>query len=446
MKNIIILSLLNGIIFATYSYLVGYFLLHKKPLGIKKILLASIPFLIMYYCILCLLNSIYAVFFLGLCVFVIIKIIFQESIYVSLLIALIVNLIKWVFKFLILLFINKEEFLLINTYKTLDWNAFYVNLLTLTIAVLFIIIFKKHLRKLIKYISSLKHRKLILLIAIYLHYILIFIYQPPYSSFSLQVITDLLMIFTVTAIGIFNISSEMKMESLNKHYQEIFEYSKANGELLTSYKMQVHENKNRLIMIKEMLDGPKKNVKNYIDTLLKEMNDDRKKSNYWLSELRYIPLPGVRNFINYKLIKLKELGAEIEVFVSSELENINTKTFDEKDYNELSIILGVILDNMIESINETEEKLISLNIFMETNTVKADFVNSYSGKIDLSRLNEIGYTTKGEQHGVGLPLIAKILKSNNRFECKPEIMDNFFIQHLTIKLLDKNNLQKTSKK
>ena len=64
MKNIIILSLLNGIIFATYCYLVGYFLLQKKPDGIKKIMLASIPFLIMYYCILCLLNSIYAVIFL----------------------------------------------------------------------------------------------------------------------------------------------------------------------------------------------------------------------------------------------------------------------------------------------------------------------------------------------------------------------------------------------
>ena len=58
---------------------------------------------------------------------------------------------------------------------------------------------------------------------------------------------------------------------------------------------------------------------------------------------------------------------------------------------------------------------------------------------------EIYLITKGEQHGVGLPLVAKITKMNDRFECKPKIMDNFFIQHLTVKLYDKNNLQKTSK-
>ncbi len=446
MYDIFVLSFLNGLIFGTYCYLVGYFLLQKKPVGIKKILLASIPFMLMYYCILCLLNSIYSVFFLGLCVFLLIKMIFQESIYVSLLIALTVNLNKWVFKFLILLFINNEEFLLINTYKTLDWNAFYINFITLFTSIVFIIILKKHLRKTIKYISSLKHRKLILLLAIYLHFILIFIYQPPYRCFSLQVITDLLMIFTTTGIGIFSISSEMKMENLNRHYQEIFEYSKANGELLTKYKMQVHEDKNRLLMIKGLLDGPKKDVKKYVDTLLNEMKDNRNNTNYWLSELRYIPLPGVRNFINYKLIQLKELGSEIEVFVSSELEDIDTSNLDEKEYNDLSTILGVILDNMIESIKETNNRLVSINIYLDNNKVRCDFVNSFSGNIDISRLNEIGYTTKGEQHGVGLPLVAKIIKQNNRFECKPEIMDNFFIQHLTINLFNKNNIQKNSKK
>lgn len=446
MFDIILLSFLNGIIFETYCYLVGYFLLEKKPGGIKKILLASIPFLAIYYCILCLLNSIYSIFFLGLCVFALIKIIFQESIYVSLLIALIVNLIKWLFKGILLIFINNEDFLLINTYKTLDWNAFYINLITLTISIIFVIIVRKYLRKLIKYISSLKNRKIILLITIYFHFILIFIYQPPYCKFSLQAITDILMLFTVTGIGIFNVSSEMKMESLNRHYQEIFKYSQANGELVTNYKMQVHENRNRLIMIKGMLDGPKKDVKKYIDTILEEMKNDKNNTNYWLSELKYIPQPGIRNFINYKLIKLKELGAKIEVFVCSKLEEIDTDSLAEKEYNELSTILGVILDNMIESVTNNDEKLISINIFIEDNNIKCDFVNNFNGNIDLSRLNEIGYTTKGEQHGVGLPLIAKIIKANNRFTCEPEIMDNFFIQHLTIKLLDKNNLQKISKK
>ena len=254
------------------------------------------------------------------------------------------------------------------------------------------------------------------------------------------------MIFTITGIGIFNISSEMKMETLTKHYQEIFEYSKANGELITEYKMQVHENKNHLLMIKGLLDGPKKEVKKYIDTLLTEITENKKQCNYWLSELKYIPLAGIRNFINYKLIKLKELGAEIEVFVSSELENIDASSISEKEYNQLSTILGVVLDNMLESVKANEEKLISINIYLEDNKIHAEFVNNFSGDINLTRLNEIGYTTKGERHGIGLPLVAKIIRTNNRFDCEPRIMDNFFVQHISIKLFNKQNIQKISKK
>ena len=288
-------------------------------------------------------------------------------------------------------------------------------------------------------------KKLLLLVTIYVHFILIYLYQPPYSCSTLQTITDMLVIFTITGLGIFNISSEMKMEILNNHYQELFEFSKTNAELLTKYKLQVHENKNKLLMINGLLEGPKKEVKKYVNTILNEMKDNQNITNYWLSELKYIPLPGVRNFINYKLTQLKELGSEIEIFVSSELETIDTFCFEQKEYNELSTILGVILDNMIESIKETDEKLVSLNIRLENNTVNFDFVNSFSGNIELNRLNEIGYTTKGEQHGVGLSLLSKIVKDNNRFECKPEIMDNFFIQHLIIKLPNKKRGKKTQK-
>ena len=262
----------------------------------------------------------------------------------------------------------------------------------------------------------------------------------------MDTMTAFIMIIMVINLGIFNLSNEMKMESLNQYYKDMFDYSRANGELLTHYKMQVHENKNRLIMIKGMLDGPKKETKKYIEGLLKEINNNKSNSNYWLSELRFIPLPGVRNFINYKLIKLTEHGAELEVFISSELDKIDISDFSEEEYNQLSTILGVVLDNMIDSVENIKEKLISINMYIENNAVHAEFVNSFSNDVDLSRINEVGYTTKGEQHGVGLSLVAKITKSNKRFECTPEIIDNFFIQHLIIKLYEKGNIQKTTKK
>ena len=445
MLDIIIISLLNSLLFAGYCYLVSFLILQKKSTNLKSVLLALIPFLLMYYCILCLLESTYTIFFSGLVAFFFIKIIFRESIYISLFISIIIHAFRIVSKILILTILNDKTMLLINTYKTLNWTVLYVDTLALIIATIFILILKKQLVKLIKYAGGLKRKKLLLLITIYIHFIIIYLYQPPHSCCALQTVTDMLVIFTITGIGIFNISSEMKMEILNKHYLEMFEYSKANAELLTKYKMQVHENRNKLLMINGLLDGPKKDLKKYLNTILSEMRDNQNITNYWLSELKYIPMPGVRNFINYKLSQLKQLGSEIEIFVSSELEDIDVSSFSEKEYNELSTILGVILDNMIESIRETDEKLVSLNIRLENNTINFDFVNSFTGNVEIDRLNEIGYTTKGEDHGVGLSLLSKIIKNSSKFECKPEIMDNFFIQHLIIKLPIKKKFKKTQK-
>ena len=144
------------------------------------------------------------------------------------------------------------------------------------------------------------------------------------------------MIFSFTALGIFNISAEMKMENLSKHYKEIFEYSNVNAELLSNYKMQVHEYKNKLLMINSMIDDSNIKLKKYVEALLQEMKDNRKNTKYWVSELKSIPFPGIRNFINYKLGQLKDLGAEIEIFVSSELENIDITSFSENEYNNLT--------------------------------------------------------------------------------------------------------------
>ena len=74
--------------------------------------------------------------------------------------------------------------------------------------------------------------------------------------------------------------------------------------------------------------------------ILKEVEENKTLANYWISELRYISIPGIRNFINYKLGRLTELGAEIEVFVSSELEKIDSNSLSDKEYDKDSFEKG----------------------------------------------------------------------------------------------------------
>ena len=433
-----LLLLFNAIIFGIYCYVVSRTLLNKKEDSFKSLALALIPLLSTYYCVVCLLESIHATFFTSVCACYFIRIAFKENMFMSLLIALVLHSFKIAIKAIVLIIINSDKYLLVNTYKTFDMGAFNINVVTFLIAGILIILFRNPLRKLLRKISSMKRREMILLIFAYACFAITILYQPPIKILSLSFISDFSILFIVTTVAITGMSSEKKLESLNEYYVEMFDYSKANDELLNEYKMKLHENKNKFLMIKSMLNGPKKDLKKYVDEVVKELSS--KEVNYWIAELRKIPLLGVRNFLKFKLCMLKKLGAEIEFFVSNELEDIDTSNFSKKDYNHLTTILGVLLDNMIDAIKETDEKLVSINIYIDDDVIHCDFVNTFTSDVDMNRLKEVGYTTKGAQHGVGLPLVAKIVKSNDRYKCTPNIIDNFFSQHLEIKLY--NNLQK----
>ena len=178
MFDILAISLLNGLAFALFIYLVSFFILQRRASSVKKVIIALIPFLVVYYCILCLLESSYTIFFSGVSAFLFIRILFEENIFVSLFISIIIHATKLLNKIIILTLLHDKSHLLINTYKTLSWSTFYINLGTLVLATIVIFLLRKQFRALIKYVSGLKRKKLVLLATIYIHFIYVQKYTP----------------------------------------------------------------------------------------------------------------------------------------------------------------------------------------------------------------------------------------------------------------------------
>ena len=96
-----------------------------------------------------------------------------------------------------------------------------------------------------------------------------------------------------------------------------------------------------------------------------------------------------------------------------------------------------MLDNIIESIEQTKEKLVSINIYMDKNLIHIIFANNIENYLDLNQINKVGYSTKGEKRGIGLSLVHDIVKSSKNLELETKIEENFFIQHLKIKNINK---------
>ena len=84
--------------------------------------------------------------------------------------------------------------------------------------------------------------------------------------------------------------------------------------------------------------------------------------------------------------------------------------------NDLHTVLGVLLDNAIESARLSEEKAITFSMVTRQDDVLISVRNSFLNKPDISKIYDKGYTTKKGHEGLGLFSVRRILsKYDNVF-------------------------------
>ena len=188
-----------------------------------------------------------------------------------------------------------------------------------------------------------------------------------------------------------------------------------------------HENKNQLIVIKNMVHKNNNKLLNYLDNMNKEKY---LKDESILLKLKNIP-KGLRGLIYSKIIEAE--SKNINHFVSIE-KNINkiTDKFEIKMFNDILNIIGTLFDNAIDAASETEKKIVNFEMFFINDELKIVISNTFSGFINLEKIEKNGYTTKEKGHGYGLSLVNNILNKNKKIFKKTKINNNIFIQEIKI--------------
>jgi len=208
--------------------------------------------------------------------------------------------------------------------------------------------------------------------------------------------------------------------------KKIIEYEK----IKELQKIEAHENKNQLIIIKGMLNDTNIKLQEYIDVLLKEYKE---KDKSLLNKVQNIPNGGVRALIYAKLVKLND-NYNVSLIVSRE---INTKLLDfiSPETNvDICKILGVFLDNAIESAQMSNEKVIGIELYVQNGQFKIKISNTYNNELDLEKIDLPSYSTKGNGRGYGLTLVKQIVSQNKDLTNSRMVNKNIFSQILSINL------------
>lgn len=279
-----------------------------------------------------------------------------------------------------------------------------------------------------KYVNKLQYRNIIVYvllasIAIGLYYYAVIgVYIPSKFYFATNII--IFMFLTLTFIYIGKI---IKYDQLKTKNSILYDCMSNIENYQEEQDLKIHEYKNQLSKITSITTD--KEVIRRIEEIL---DVDLTADTYLLGKIKNIPKGELKSLIYYKLLISSRENLKLFINISSEISK-KDYNFSKNQYKSLSHLIGIFFDNAIEASKESNERELYFEIYYSSVGLTFLISNTYKEKINLSKIGNKGYTTKGKNHGNGLHF-AKIISSNtNNIYNRTVIDDKLFTQKIIIK-------------
>ena len=253
----------------------------------------------------------------------------------------------------------------------------------------------------------------------------------PLYYMSISVITFFFILFILISSSLLKnlhikIEVEAEKQKLEQQKKYIESLEKNNNEI-RKFK---HDFNNIILGLEGYITSNEvDNIKlrDYFYNNIKDFNTKIELDNIVLSHLNNIKVPSIKNLLTNKIISAQNNDFKVNISVEDEIDNFYVNEM------QLSRILGIFLDNSLEAGLELDNnRFIELIILKANKTIVIQITNTFKNtNLDIDKINESGYSTKGENRGIGLSSANDIISKHNMI-LNTRIEDNLFKQILTI--------------
>lgn len=244
-------------------------------------------------------------------------------------------------------------------------------------------------------------------------------------------ITSYLTLITLILVMIITlIIALMQIVKTNKESQKseaLLEFIKKYEIIIDKERIDRHEMVNNLLVLKSIKN---KNTKNY-NKILDDILSTYKSSNH-IRNLYNLP-SGLKGMFYYKIYEMQDKNITVVINISDEAIKVLDR-LNEKDLSKLCKILGIILDNAKDAALISKDKIVVIDVYDDDKSVIIYIENTFDDKnVDMAKLKEKGFSTKGKNRGYGLYLVDKLLSKNKKIFLNQHIENKNFISIIEIK-------------
>lgn len=405
-----------------------------KKIDIKKKRLFIIILTVVLYINNLYMNESYKFFISVVAILLLSKFIYNEKIDFIIITNIFAHIIMFISEFIysvvMIIIFNDIQFLFDEKLWLLISNLF---ICVLSILILKIDLINRNIKKIVNIsnkIDKLTKYSIVLFSITVINMLLFYIYKN-YNDKYYIFLNSLLMIIYIFIFFMLLIEKnknimfmeekQILISSLNE-YEKMLDYQRVNN----------HENKNQLLVIKSMVEKKDNKTLDYINEIIKEKREDNE---IIYNKAKRIPSGGLQGLIYQKMLLMQENNIEIILDINSKVRKIDFGNLSSKMNYDICRIVGIIVDNAIEETKKFNKKEREIIISMYVDSLFfIEISNRIKDDVDLNKIYEKGYTNKEKGHGYGLSLLKKIVNENDNIINEVSITNNIFTQIIKIKM------------
>ena len=225
---------------------------------------------------------------------------------------------------------------------------------------------------------------------------------------------------------------EKLQEKLNQEqtlrYRDMERYSRHIEELYKEVRSFRHDYSNLLTSLRLGIEEEDmEQIKEVYDSVLKDSSEKLQDNKYDLGRLVNIRDKALKSLLAGKFLKAIDKKIVFNVEVPEEIQVEGMRLLD------FLTIVSILCDNAIEASAEASQPHVSIAFFK--NGAQETFIIENSIKeegIDISEIFSFGASSKGEERGVGLYTVMKIVESHPNISLNTTCQNQIFRQVLTI--------------
>ena len=225
---------------------------------------------------------------------------------------------------------------------------------------------------------------------------------------------------------------EKLQEKLNREqtlrYRDMERYSRHIEELYKEVRSFRHDYSNLLTSLRLGIEEEDmEQIKEVYDSVLKDSSEKLQDNKYDLGRLVNIRDKALKSLLAGKFLKARDKKIIFNVEVPEEIQVEGMRLLD------FLTIVSILCDNAIEASAEASQPHVSIAFFK--NGAQETFIIENSIKeegIDISEIFSFGASSKGEERGVGLYTVMKIVESHPNTSLNTTCQNQVFRQVLTM--------------